>query len=389
MKQTITKKEVVNYCGLMWIAGANVSLFGALLPYLYQENLLNFVQAGQIRSITTLALAVSTLMAGWLLERFKMPVTYLCGFLLMLLGCAASIVANTPGVLCVMLLLLGFGNSLMQNTFNIDLNNRVNSNLHVVNRVNAFFSAAGIATPLLLSSTISVFGSWKGYIWLIGIWIVLFGVLTMRRDMEVSRLTSKEEYHPSASEAKNQRSGYVLVTLMFSLSSLFQGVFSGWFTSFLTQGELCTLQVAQAALSCFWVGNMLARFFWPSLFQKVHHNVVMLGAALLGVVSSGAIMLLHGYVMMPIAFVVGFCNGGYYPTLIADLGRYINDKAILFCAHIMTMGSEYLTGLLFENQGVFVGFLIIPASSGILAGLAFLKMKQEKNTGRTKKAEGT
>lgn len=379
MEQKITTKETISYCGLMWIAGTVVALFGALLPYLYQEQLLNFSQAGMIRTISTFALAVSTLLTGWLMEIFKLTHVYAAGFFLMLLGCLLGIGGKNTESLCVMLVLLSFGNSVMQNAFNIDLNERTDSDLKAVNRVNAFFSAAGIATPVLLTGFMAAFGNWKYFIGLVAVLIAGLWYMTIRR-LSVNQPKKAEKQHKEAAKEKNVKWSIVLlIVFMFGFSSLFQGLFSGWLTSFLTEGGLCTLQTAQMALSFFWFGNMLARFFWPVLFGFIDRNMVLLGAAIFGIICAGLVMLTHGWLVLLFAFLAGFCNGGYYPTLIADLGRYAVGRPSLFCgcifgSYLISVGGDYMLGHLFETASVFTGFLLVPAASVVLALLGGMKL---------------
>lgn len=133
--------------------------FGMIIPSMEEGLHIGKVLAGSLFSITSLATAISTFLAGSFMARISVKNTYLLGMLLLCLGMV--LVPTTSGylVLTAYLIIAGFGAGLLVPTLYTILGEyRVGSRALMLGIANSTFSIGGFVGPWLAAQLVIVHG---------------------------------------------------------------------------------------------------------------------------------------------------------------------------------------------------------------------------------------
>jgi predicted MFS family arabinose efflux permease len=133
--------------------------FGMIIPSIEEALHISKVLAGSLFSITSLATAVSTLLAGGFMARLNIKNTYLLGMILLCLGMALVPTALSYLVLAVYLIIAGFGAGLLVPALYTILGEyKAGSRALMLGIANSTFSIGGFIGPWLAAQLIIVYG---------------------------------------------------------------------------------------------------------------------------------------------------------------------------------------------------------------------------------------
>lgn len=390
---TLSHKEQASYCGTNIIMGGNVALLGALLPYMYDKGIISNSQASLVQTLQTFSIALCSIIMGMVMHKFTTRKIYVAGYI----GLAIAFIVYTltgfigsallVGIAAV--LLLG-ANTIINNIFNYDFNARVHSDPKANNTVNVFFAIAGILTPILVSFSVQLSGSWS--LFLLFLLVILICVAFMMLSVQKKQplvLTETEQQQAKGKNPMLAHPGrYFIFILMFGSTQMFQLLFTGWTALFLIQSHITTIAVAQTLMSVFWLGKFLSSLIiYPFFLKYIKSNVFLVMCGTVMLLGSTGLFFAKGALLYPLVLICGLAFGGIIPTNTASLAQFAEGHRNVFAYNqffsaIIAMIGTFSIGNVFEKTGSYTGYMLVPGICVVYIIVNILKVLSDKKVER-------
>ena len=354
------KWRVLNHLYLGYIlSGAVITIFGAILPHLIEEEQLNYAVAGGLISILAIGNFCASIIYPLAKRHFShrtvvVAITSLSPIVMLLL-------TIHPPVFFMYLLVfvLGITKGTVTIISNLAMNVATNSSTKYLNILHTTFAVGAFASPFIMAALLALGFPWRIIMYILCVSGAIFPLNYWTMDYRML-----EEPQPSAANAGDHRAGghtralltnrsFLIITFIMFMYVGFENTVNGWFVTYLKDTGVMTSALATAMVSVTWIMMMAGRMGTAQLLQNVNKLHIILVSALIDFVAIVLLVNTHTATMAAIIIaVLGLGMSAIYPTTVAAAGPIIEGS---------TMGLSLLTGI------SAIGGILVPQIIGILA----------------------
>lgn len=398
------KWRVLNHLYLGYIlSGAVITIFGAILPHLIEEEQLNYAVAGGLISILAIGNFCASIIYPLAKRHFShrtvvVAITSLSPIVMLLL-------TIHPPVFFMYLLVfvLGITKGTVTIISNLAMNVATNSSTKYLNILHTTFAVGAFASPFIMAALLALGFPWRIIMYILCVSGAIFPLNYWTMDYRML-----EEPQPSAANADDHRAGgcnaadpagttpcpaattapataaaqggdgsgagsieqgqlagapnlqalltnrsFLIITFIMFMYVGFENTVNGWFVTYLKDTGVMTSALATAMVSVTWIMMMAGRMGTAQFLQNVNKLWIILVSALIDFVAIVLLVNTHTATMAAIIIaVLGLGMSAIYPTTVAAAGPIIEGS---------TMGLSLLTGI------SAIGGIVVPQIIGILA----------------------
>lgn len=407
MNMEITKElkwRVLNHLYLGYIlSGAVITIFGAILPHLIEEEQLNYAVAGGLISILAIGNFCASIIYPLAKRHFShravvVAITGLSPILMFLLTIHPPVY-----FMYVLVFVLGITKGTVTIISNLAMNVATNSSTKYLNILHTTFAVGAFASPFIMAALLALGFPWRiimyilcvsGAIFPLNYWTMDYRMLEEPQPSAANAgdhhadgcsaaaakgttTTPAASTAPAAAAAQGgdgsdagcieqgQQAGapnlqglltnrsFLIITFIMFMYVGFENTVNGWFVTYLKDTGVMTSALATAMVSVTWIMMMAGRMGTAQLLQNVNKLHIILVSALVDFVAIVLLVNTHTATMAVIIIaVLGLGMSAIYPTTVAAAGPIIEGS---------TMGLSLLTGI------SAIGGILVPQIIGILA----------------------
>ena len=392
------KWRVLNHLYLGYIlSGAVITIFGAILPHLIEEEQLNYAVAGGLISILAIGNFCASIIYPLAKRHFShrvvvVAITSLSPIVMLLLTIHPPV-----AFMYLLVFVLGITKGTVTIINNLAMNVATNSSTKYLNILHTTFAVGAFASPFIMAALLALGFPWRiimyilcvsGAIFPLNYWTMDYRMLEEPQPSAANAgdhhadgcSTAKPEGtmpNPAADAAQGgdgsdagcieqgQPAGapnlqalltnrsFLIITFIMFMYVGFENTVNGWFVTYLKDTGVMTSALATAMVSVTWVMMMAGRVGTAQFFQNVNKLQIILVSALIDFVAIVLLVNTHTATMAAIIIaVLGLGMSAIYPTTVAAAGPIIEGS---------TMGLSLLTGI------SAIGGILVPQIIGILA----------------------
>lgn len=388
------KWRVLNHLYLGYIlSGAVITIFGAILPHLIEEERLNYAVAGGLISILAIGNFCASIIYPLAKRHFshRAVVVAITGFSPILM----FLLTIHPPVyfMYVLVFALGITKGTVTIINNLAMNVATNSSTKYLNILHTTFAVGAFASPFIMAALLALGFPWRiimyilcvsGAIFPLNYWTMDYRMLEKPQPSAANAgdhhadggsAAKTEGTMPSADQSgdgsdagcieQGQPAGapnlqalltnrsFLIITFIMFMYVGFENTVNGWFVTYLKDTGVMTSALATAMVSVTWIMMMAGRIGTAQFLQHVHKLWIILVSALIDFVAIVLLVNTHTATMAAIIIaVLGLGMSAIYPTTVAAAGPIIEGS---------TMGLSLLTGI------SAIGGILVPQIIGILA----------------------
>lgn len=388
------KWRVLNHLYLGYIlSGAVITIFGAILPHLIEEERLNYAVAGGLISILAIGNFCASIIYPLAKRHFshRAVVVAITGFSPILM----FLLTIHPPVyfMYVLVFALGITKGTVTIINNLAMNVATNSSTKYLNILHTTFAVGAFASPFIMAALLALGFPWRiimyilcvsGAIFPLNYWTMDYRML---EETQPSAANAGDHHADGGSAAKTEgtmpsaaQSGdgsdagcieqgksagapnlqvlltnrsFLIITFIMFMYVGFENTVNGWFVTYLKDTGVMTSALATAMVSVTWIMMMAGRIGTAQFLQHVPKLWIILVSALIDFVAIVLLVNTHTATMAAIIIaVLGLGMSAIYPTTVAAAGPIIEGS---------TMGLSLLTGI------SAIGGILVPQIIGILA----------------------
>lgn len=388
MNMEITKElkwRVLNHLYLGYIlSGAVITIFGAILPHLIEEEQLNYAVAGGLISILAIGNFCASIIYPLAKRHFshRAVVVAITGFSPILM----FLLTIHPPVyfMYVLVFVLGITKGTVTIISNLAMNVATNSSTKYLNILHTTFAVGAFASPFIMAALLALGFPWRiimyilcvsGAIFPLNYWTMDYRMLEEPQLSAVNADDHHADGHAAADPAAQgsdetcmeqaQPAGapklqnlltnrsFLIITFIMFMYVGFENTVNGWFVTYLKDTGVMTSALATAMVSVTWIMMMAGRMGTAQFLQNINKLWIILVSALIDFVAIVLLVNTHTATMAAIIIaVLGLGMSAIYPTTVAAAGPIIEGS---------TMGLSLLTGI------SAIGGIVVPQIIGILA----------------------
>lgn len=363
MNMEITKElkwRVLNHLYLGYIlSGAVITIFGAILPHLIEEEQLNYAVAGGLISILAIGNFCASIIYPLAKRHFShravvVAITGLSPIVMLLLTIHPPV-----AFMYLLVFVLGITKGTVTIINNLAMNVATNSSTKYLNILHTTFAVGAFASPFIMAALLALGFPWRIIMYILCVSGAIFPLNYWTMDYRML-----EEPQPSAANAGDHRASghtralltnrsFLIITFIMFMYVGFENTVNGWFVTYLKDTGVMTSALATAMVSVTWIMMMAGRMGTAQFLQNVNKLQIILVSALIDFVAIVLLVNTHTATMAAIIIaVLGLGMSAIYPTTVAAAGPIIEGS---------TMGLSLLTGI------SAIGGILVPQIIGILA----------------------
>ena len=388
------KWRVLNHLYLGYIlSGAVITIFGAILPHLIEEEQLNYAVAGGLISILAIGTFCASIIYPLAKRHFshRAVVVAITGFSPILM----FLLTIHPPVyfMYVLVFALGITKGTVTIINNLAMNVATNSSTKYLNILHTTFAVGAFASPFIMAALLALGFPWRIIMYILCVSGAIFPLNYWTMDYRMlekpqpSAANAGDHHADGGSAAKTEgtmpsaaQSGdgsdagcieqgkpagapnlqalltnrsFLIITFIMFMYVGFENTVNGWFVTYLKDTGVMTSALATAMVSVTWIMMMAGRIGTAQFLQHVPKLWIILVSALIDFVAIVLLVNTHTATMAAIIIaVLGLGMSAIYPTTVAAAGPIIEGS---------TMGLSLLTGI------SAIGGILVPQIIGILA----------------------
>lgn len=389
MDMEITKElkwRVLNHLYLGYIlSGAIITIFGAILPHLIEEEQLNYAVAGGLISILAIGNFCASIIYPLAKRHFShralvVAITGLSPILMFLLTIHPPV-----AFMYLLVFFLGITKGTVTIINNLAMNVATNSSTKYLNILHTTFAVGAFASPFIMAALLALGFPWRiimyilcvsGAIFPLNYWTMDYRML---EEPQLSAANADDHHADGHAAAAAQGSdgsdetcmeqaqpvgtpklqnlltnrSFLIITFIMFMYVGFENTVNGWFVTYLKDTGVMTSALATAMVSVTWIMMMAGRMGTAQFLQSINKLWIILVSALIDFVAIVLLVNTHTATMAAIIIaVLGLGMSAIYPTTVAAAGPIIEGS---------TMGLSLLTGI------SAIGGIVVPQIIGILA----------------------
>lgn len=406
------KWRVLNHLYLGYIlSGAVITIFGAILPHLIEEEQLNYAVAGGLISILAIGNFCASIIYPLAKRHFShravvVAITGLSPIVMLLLTIHPPV-----AFMYLLVFVLGITKGTVTIINNLAMNVATNSSTKYLNILHTTFAVGAFASPFIMAALLALGFPWRIIMYILCVSGAIFPLNYWTMDYRML-----EEPQPSAANADDHRAdgcsatepagttsrsaattssdavdstaaaadtapggdgsgagcieqgqaagapnlqalitnrSFLIITFIMFMYVGFENTVNGWFVTYLKDTGVMTSALATAMVSVTWIMMMAGRIGTAQFLQHINKLRIILVSALIDFVAIVLLVNTHTTTMAAIIIaVLGLGMSAIYPTTVAAAGPIIEGS---------TMGLSLLTGI------SAIGGILVPQIIGILA----------------------
>lgn len=374
MQTSSNQRLFVCACLCLVTFGIVLTTLGAVLPSVMARFDIDKTSAGALLTLMTFGILSGALASGPVVDRRGYKVILLGGTALVIVGLEGVAFAPSLPWLRVAAFVTGFAGGAINGCSNAlvsDISGEERGRR--LNLLAVFFGVGAMAVPFLLALLTERFAH--------PVLIASIGAVVAVPCAVMATTNFPPSKHPAGFPIRDagrlvQDPVMLLMGLMLFLQSGVEITVGGWMSTFATEELAMAERAALIVLSLYWTGMMVGRLaigtvlggISPFRILYLSLTIALAGAAML-LVSKGAGTAAAG------GFLLGLGCAGMFPTLLGFIGtRYAALSGTAIGAALATalcggMLGPYIVGVVGEEFGMRVSFLIVPAALAALGGL--------------------
>lgn len=354
------KWRVLNHLYLGYIlSGAVITIFGAILPHLIEEEQLNYAVAGGLISILAIGNFCASIIYPLAKRHFShralvVAITGLSPILMFLLTIHPPVY-----FMYVLVFFLGITKGTVTIINNLAMNVATNSSTKYLNILHTTFAVGAFASPFIMAALLALGFPWRiimyilcvsGAIFPLNYWTMDYRMLAAPQPAAAN---AGDHHADGSARALLTNRSFLIITFIMFMYVGFENTVNGWFVTYLKDTGVMTSALATAMVSVTWIMMMAGRMGTAQFLQKVDKLWIILVSALIDFVAIVLLVNTHTATMAAIIIaVLGLGMSAIYPTTVAAAGPIIEGS---------TMGLSLLTGI------SAIGGILVPQIIGILA----------------------
>lgn len=323
---------------------------------------------GAIIALHFIGSITSPVVFGEISDRKGTKIVTLTAFVFLIIGLLAVSLIKNIYILALGIFLIGCGFSVIEGTLSTVLsNNNPGHTVKVINMSQMFFCIGAVLSPIFTLFIMKRFGSWK-YVFIILTFLFFFmAVIFFRFDLDKSRnkqtknIECENKIHSFV--LLKQKSFILLCLAMFIYVGVEEGI-AFWMTTFFGHTYNSTLW-GSYALSAYWAGMVLGRFF-AALLPEKGITFLKIGT-ILTCFSILLVLLTENKVLGFVSFaLVGLGFSVTWPMIVSITSEKFHNFRGTAIGIMMSLGAlggtvfPFLIGI-FDNFGkIRIAFWIIP-----------------------------
>ena len=354
------KWRVLNHLYLGYIlSGAVITIFGAILPHLIEEEQLNYAVAGGLISILAIGNFCASIIYPLAKRHFshRAVVVAITGFSPILM----FLLTIHPPVyfMYVLVFALGITKGTVTIINNLAMNVATNSSTKYLNILHTTFAVGAFASPFIMAALLALGFPWRiimyilcvsGAIFPLNYWTMDYRMLAAPQPAAAN---AGDHHADGSARALLTNRSFLIITFIMFMYVGFENTVNGWFVTYLKDTGVMTSALATAMVSVTWIMMMAGRIGTAQFLQHVPKLWIILVSALIDFVAIVLLVNTHTATMAAIIIaVLGLGMSAIYPTTVAAAGPIIEGS---------TMGLSLLTGI------SAIGGILVPQIIGILA----------------------
>jgi fucose permease len=355
---------IFSACLSIFIYGMVASMLGTIIPGLAGRFSLTNVQIGYVALAQGIGLAIASVAAGALIDRFGKKLGLLLGSVL-IMG-SLLLLAHPTGLATITaaMFVLGMGGSLIivgANALGSDVGE--SKRAAVLNFLNVFVGLGGLATPFIAGNLFHSDPVMVAY-GAFAITLVAFVVVSF-----TSMKFSPRDHAPSASSKSmfGSLTLYALAAIIFLYTACEFGIWN-WLAKYLiTRGIPSTTALNILSLG-FALGLLCGRIAAAKLLTNISPYRVSLGASIVMAITTFAMLHISNPLWTSAAvFCAGLAMAPVFPTTLAIVSNVFTRGTSTAIGFVITCG---FSGLVVSSP--IIGWLSGPEPSGLGTGLLIL-----------------
>ena len=354
------KWRVLNHLYLGYIlSGAVITIFGAILPHLIEEEQLNYAVAGGLISILAIGNFCASIIYPLAKRHFShravvVAITVLSPIVMLLLTIHPPV-----AFMYLLVFVLGITKGTVTIINNLAMNVATNSSTKYLNILHTTFAVGAFASPFIMAALLALGFPWRiimyilcvsGAVFPLNYWTMDYRMLETPRP---SAANAGDHHADGPTRALLTNRSFLIITFIMFMYVGFENTVNGWFVTYLKDTGVMTSALATAMVSVTWIMMMAGRMGTAQFLQHVNKLRIILVSALIDFVAIVLLVNTHTATMAAIIIaVLGLGMSAIYPTTVAAAGPIIEGS---------TMGLSLLTGI------SAIGGILVPQIIGILA----------------------
>jgi len=321
--------KLVQYIGFIAV-GIIANIIGPLLPAIRTDISISYSQGGLLLSGQFIGMLVTSIIGGYLMDRFGKRPFLLAGGAMIIAGLVGSMTAKGFDFLYALNLITGFGYGIYEVGINALCADSSEENKgSEMNFVHFFYGVGAIAAPVLAFSSTEYLGSWR---YCFG--FALIAPVIVSTILIANKIEEKHICHEKAGKAANISSNPYKSLFLWTaaLTAFFYvGVevsTGGWISAYWSTMLPNSSVPASLTSTVFWSFLTIGRLFSGKIADKIGLSNYMLGAAL------GTLLLSALWSVLPvgdwtliIVGLLGLVFSGQFPTAMAIATAHFPGKS--------------------------------------------------------------
>lgn len=354
------KWRVLNHLYLGYIlSGAVITIFGAILPHLIEEEQLNYAVAGGLISILAIGNFCASIIYPLAKRHFShravvVAITVLSPIVMLLLTIHPPV-----AFMYLLVFVLGITKGTVTIINNLAMNVATNSSTKYLNILHTTFAVGAFASPFIMAALLALGFPWRIIMYILCVSGAVFPLNYWTMDYRMleapqpSAANAGDHHADGPTRALLTNRSFLIITFIMFMYVGFENTVNGWFVTYLKDTGVMTSALATAMVSVTWIMMMAGRMGTAQFLQHVNKLRIILVSALIDFVAIVLLVNTHTATMAAIIIaVLGLGMSAIYPTTVAAAGPIIEGS---------TMGLSLLTGI------SAIGGIVVPQIIGILA----------------------
>jgi fucose permease len=383
MRQTARPYLMTTVCTGTFAFGTLIAFLGATLPELRARLGFGIEQSGTLISLFFLPQIPLSFIVGPLIDRFGKKPVLMSGSLICAIVFVAMSVAQTYGILGMLVFLLGAGASCINsgsNTLVADLYPENSSS--ALNLASAFFSLGTVGFPVLVTLMARRLGMAPALV-LVGLANAIPGVLCLAQTFPPARSKGGLDW-TAVRRALVDRSVLLLAAVILLYSAL-EASTAGWLRTYFEREFLTSARTSGLILATFFALMMVGRLVASEITKRIRGSILV-AACSAGAVIGLVILALGWNISATIAAVIvcGLCYAPIFPTTMGIASTYFPEIFGTIFGLLMAAGFTggmilpAAVGYVSKGSSIKAGIWLIPLSACLLLVVQSIFVRNEE-----------
>lgn len=311
--------KLVQYLGFIAV-GIIANIIGPLLPAIRTDISINYSQGGLLLSVQFIGMLITSLLGGYLMDRFGKRPFMLAGSAMLIAGLLGSMTANSFIILYVLNLVTGFGYGIYEVGINALCADSSEENKGSdMNFVHFFYGVGAITAPILAFASTEYLGSWRYCFAFALLAPVIVSLLLLRNKIDKPRAACEKSKTAADGNVNPYKSLFLWTGALTAFFYVGVEVSTGGWISIYWNTMLPGSAVpASLTATVFWLCLTIGRLISGKIADRIGLLRYMLLAGLGTLVLSALWSILPlGNWTLVIVGLLGLMCSGQFPTLMA------------------------------------------------------------------------